>query len=61
MDWRTLVAAIIATGATQTQIAEECGCAQSTISDLLTGQTAEPRWSLGQSLVAMAHRRGAKR
>lgn len=54
MQWKNVIAEIQSTrGLTQPQIAEAAGCAQATISDLATGKTAEPRFSLGQALLAL--------
>lgn len=38
---------------TQMQIAARCGCAQTTISDLLNGRIEHPRYEIGAALVAM--------
>ena len=54
MDWKQVIADIKARwGLTQPQMASFVGCAQVTISDLATGRTTEPRWSLGQSLIVL--------
>lgn len=52
--WKDIIAAIQASrGWTQPQIAKATGCAQTTISDLATGKTTEPRYSLGQALLEL--------
>lgn len=57
MNWKQLISEIAdASGLTQAQIAAHTGLAQSSLSELLSGSTKEPRFSTGQKLVAM-HRR----
>jgi transcriptional regulator with XRE-family HTH domain len=57
MDWKNIIADIQRHGQlTQPQIAAECGCGQATISDLASGKTAQPRHSLGESLISMLTR-----
>lgn len=58
MNWSALISSIQAAGLSQPQIAAECGCAQSTISDLAGGRTKDPRYSIGQALSALAVRMG---
>lgn len=58
MNWRHVITLMVAAGLTQSQIATACGCGQSTISELYRGFTQDPRWSLGQSLLALAESRG---
>ena len=54
MDWKQLIADIVRDAKlTQPQIAKHCECAQATISDLATGVTENPRYPLGQSLLAL--------
>lgn len=53
MDWTKLIAEIQKCGLSQPQIAAKCECAQSTISDLASGTTKEPRHSLGEALRAL--------
>lgn len=50
MNWKNLIAELIATGMTQPEIAARCGCGQTTVSELARGVTAEPRWALGEKL-----------
>lgn len=53
MDWKQLIAELMARPMSQTQIAAACGCGQATISDLASGNTKEPRHSLGEALRAL--------
>lgn len=64
MNWVETIALLKEAGYTQPQIAEFCKCGQSTISELATGETKEPRYSTGQALqqlAAKARRRLADR
>jgi transcriptional regulator with XRE-family HTH domain len=56
--WPEIIRAVVASGMTQPQIAAACGCGQATISDLLRGNTTEPRHSLGQRLLRLGQSRG---
>lgn len=53
MDWKTLIAELVQLGYTQPEIARECRCGQSTISDLANGKSSEPRHSLGEDLKGL--------
>lgn len=53
MNWKTLIAELMAAGLTQPQIAKHCGCSQATVSELASGVTAQPRYPLGAALVAL--------
>lgn len=53
MDWKKLVSDLTAAGVTQAQIAELCGVAQSTVSDLQRGATKSPSFELGNKLIAL--------
>ena len=59
MDWKLLIAQLRAIGLTQEAIADYCKCGQSTVSELSTGKTKQPSYSLGESLTALhkKHRR----
>jgi transcriptional regulator with XRE-family HTH domain len=59
MNWKTLIADLIARDFVQTKIAEECGVAQSTISGLASGITKSPSFDLGQKLLAL-HKRAMR-
>jgi transcriptional regulator with XRE-family HTH domain len=50
MDWKNLIAELIAHGMTQVEVASRCGCKQTTISELSRGITSEPRYALGEKL-----------
>lgn len=60
MDWKKLIADLMAAGITQPQIAKRCGCSQATVSELATGVTVQPRYPLGAALVAL-HKTTTKR
>lgn len=53
MDWKQIIADLVARGLSQPQIAKACGCSQSTVSALLNGQQAQPRYELGKCLLAL--------
>lgn len=57
-DWPAVVRALVASGLTQPQIAQQCGCGQATLSDLVRGKTKEPRYSTGFALLRLAASRG---
>ena len=62
MDWTKLILEISALGATQSQMAEECRCGQSTISEIGRGEIKNPGASIAFALVAMRDRlRGTKK
>lgn len=51
MDFKSLIEELVATGMTQVEIANECGCSQPAISDLLRGESTQPRYAVGKALV----------
>jgi predicted XRE-type DNA-binding protein len=51
--WSQIIADIQKRGLSQAQIAQACGCAQATISDLAKGATTEPRHALGEALLKL--------
>jgi predicted XRE-type DNA-binding protein len=53
MNWQSLIADLRARNFRQVDIAAICNCKQSTISDLATGETEQPSFALGQSLIAL--------
>lgn len=53
MDWKKLIAELAETGMTQTEIASQVGCAQSSLNDLAKGRTVEPIYRIGERLVAL--------
>ena len=60
MDFKQLIADLMAAGISQPQIAKQCGCAQATVSELASGVNKQPRYTLGAALVAL-HKRKIKR
>lgn len=56
MNWPALISSIQAAGWSQPQIAAECRCAQSTISDLAGGRTKDPRYTIGEKLKQLAEK-----
>lgn len=58
MDWKKLISEIIESGLTQVEIAKVVACGQTTISELLRGETKDPRSSVGLALIALAKARG---
>lgn len=57
MDWKQIISELQARGYTQPQIARYCGCGQASISDLATGKTSQPRYSLGELLLQLHRKR----
>jgi hypothetical protein len=57
-DWPQIIRALVEDGLTQPEIARLCECGQSTISDLLRGETTDPRTSTGLLLLGLAKMRG---
>lgn len=53
MNWKNLIAEIMAAGYTQDEIADYCDCAQASISDIHRKRTTEPRHALGEKLKQM--------
>lgn len=59
INWPQIIRALVETaGLTQPEIARLCGCGQSTISDLLRGNTTDPRTSTGLMLLSLADKHG---
>ena len=58
IDWSAAVKALLESGLTQPQVAAACQCGQSTISDILTKRTLDPRVSLAFKLLQVAQQRG---
>lgn len=64
MTWAEIISLLKEAGYTQSEIAESCGCAQPTISDLATGKNTDPRTSIAdglRDLLAKAKRKLAAR
>lgn len=59
MEWSALISSLAVHGMTQHQIAEECQCAQSTISDLATGKNRRPSYQIGKTLEQLYARQAA--
>ena len=60
--WQTIIKEIkLASGLTQPEIANKCGCGQTTISELETGKTGDPRYTLGKSLLSLHRKHCGKR
>lgn len=60
IDWPLIIGGLKAAGVTQPQIAEHCDCAQSTVSDLLTGKTKDPRGIVTLKLLQLAAANGVE-
>lgn len=50
IDWRAVIADLRAKNWTQMEVAIECKCGQTTISDLATGLAKIPSYKVGRSL-----------
>jgi transcriptional regulator with XRE-family HTH domain len=50
MDWPATIEKLLNAGWTQKRLADSCGCAQATISDLARGKTAAPSYPVGKEL-----------
>lgn len=60
MDWKQIVADIQASGVSQVQIAEACGCSQATVSELATGKNCDPRASIALRVLQL-HKKALRR
>lgn len=58
IDWPDVISQLNRVGMTQQQIAAECGCGQSSISELAKGKTTEPRAGLAIRVLLLAQQRG---
>lgn len=54
MDWPATIEKLLKNGWTQKRLADSCGCAQATISDLARGKTADPSYPVGKELERLA-------
>lgn len=61
MNWQNLVAGLIESGMTQTEIAEAAGCTQAFISGLYTGAKKGCDYDTGVILVRLSERVKAER
>lgn len=59
MDWPATIEKLLKGGWTQKRLAEACGCAQATISDLARGKTADPSYAVGKELERLASQQPA--
>jgi len=50
MNWKNLIAELMAADQTQDDIADYCDCSQAQISDIHRGRIKEPRHALGEKL-----------
>lgn len=53
MNWKNIIAELKKCGLNQEQIATECDCAQSTISEVGTGKIVRPNFDIGTKLMAL--------
>lgn len=53
MDWKTLIAELLASGMTQQAIGAEVGLSQGAISHLVNGRTASVGWETGEKLIRL--------
>lgn len=60
MQWKNIISDLKASGLTQMQIAEKCGCAQSTISEMATDGDRTPRFPIGAALLDL-HKKAIKK
>ena len=51
MNWQKLISELSAAGVTQKDIAAQCACGQSTISEILRGAIKNPAYSIGKQLI----------
>lgn len=60
MNWTSIIQALLDSGMTQSQIAEECDTGQSHISGLYRGDRKQPNWELGDRILALYQKRCGK-
>lgn len=53
MNWAETIALLKQAGYGQAEVARICRCGQSTINELATGKTKQPRYALGLALLAL--------
>lgn len=61
MDWKLLIAELTQAGFSQQQIAAACNCGQASISELATGKTVNPSYSLGVNLTSFHKKKVRKK
>ena len=57
MDWPKLIKELADAKVTQAQIAESCGVAQSTVSEVLRGEIKSPSFAFGSKLIELHRQR----
>lgn len=60
MSLQSVIQELLDLGMTQTEIATTCKCTQSSISDIHTGKTKNPNFTLGTSLLALLESKRAE-
>ena len=60
MTWKKTISDLQKSGLTQVQIAQLCGCAQSTVSELLSDESKVPRYPVGAALLEL-HKKTMRR
>lgn len=58
MNFKNILEKLIESGWTQQELAIECKCGQSTLSDIFSGKTKEPRGFLAFKLVELSEKEG---
>lgn len=53
MNWTNIITKLSDAGVTQKEIAQHCGCGQSTISEILRGEIKNPAYSIGSKLISL--------
>lgn len=60
MNWQKTISELLAAGLTQIEIAKSCGCAQSTISEILNDEKRVPSYPIGAALLEL-HKKKTRR
>jgi transcriptional regulator with XRE-family HTH domain len=60
VDWPGLLRGLKAAGITQPEIALQLKCGQATVSDIATGKTSDPRFTLAAGLLRLAREHGVE-
>ena len=60
MNWKNTISDLQKAGLTQVQIAQVCGCTQSTVSELLNDESKVPRYPVGVALLEL-HKKTMRR
>lgn len=55
MNWEQIIDEIKSAGMTQKEIADAIGVSVGTLSEMKNGKVCEPRWSKGETLLALRH------